>query len=111
MLLEFEEQPDSLLTNLTERVKGMFSRKQASDDARFSDVHDAVTAVAEQVQTNGDSAEQRFAQLEQEIAGLKGEVATGQEALSGLQAALDTTENLNQQRRRKRPAVMVKTAC
>ena len=48
---------------------------------------------------------------EQEIAGLKGEVATGQEALSELQAALDTTENLNQQRRRKRPAAMVKTAC
>ncbi|HGM5391501.1 GPO family capsid scaffolding protein [Serratia marcescens] len=103
VLLEFEEQPDSLLTNLTERVKGMFSRKQASDDARFSDVHDAVTAVAEQVQTNGDSAEQRFAQLEQEIAGLKGEVTTGQEALSELQAALDTTENLNQQRRPKAP--------
>lgn len=102
-LLVFEDVPDSLLTSLTERVKGMFSRKQASDDARFSDVHDAVTAVAEQVQTNGDSADTRFAQLEQEIAGLKGEVTAGQEQLSELQSALDTTENLSQQRRPKAP--------
>jgi hypothetical protein len=101
VLLEFEELPDSLLTNLTDRVKGMFSRKQASDDMRFSDVHDAVTVIAEQVQTNGDSAETRFAQLEQEIAGLKGEVTAGQEQLSELQITLDTTENLSQQRRPK----------
>ena len=101
VLLEFEELPDSLLTNLTDRVKGMFSRKQVSDDMRFSDVHDAVTVIAEQVQTNGDSAETRFAQLEQEIAGLKGEVTAGQEQLSELQTTLDTTENLSQQRRPK----------
>ncbi len=101
VLLEFEELPDSLLTNLTDRVKGMFSRKQVSDDARFSDVHDAVTVIAEQVQTNGDSTETRFAQLEQEIAGLKGEVTAGQEQLSELQTTLDTTENLSQQRRPK----------
>ncbi|CAI0969892.1 Phage capsid scaffolding protein (GPO) serine peptidase [Serratia proteamaculans] len=101
VLLEFEELPDNLLTNLTDRVKGMFSRKQVSDDARFSDVHDAVTVIAEQVQTNGDSAETRFAQLEQEIAGLKGEVTAGQEQLSELQTTLDTTENLSQQRRPK----------
>jgi hypothetical protein len=101
VLLEFEELPDSLLTNLTDRVKGMFSRKQVSDDARFSDVHDAVTVIAEQVQTNGDSAETRFAQLEREIAGLKGDVTAGQEQLSELQTTLDTTENLSQQRRPK----------
>ncbi|MNG58069.1 Phage capsid scaffolding protein (GPO) serine peptidase [compost metagenome] len=103
VLLEFEELPDSLLTNLTDRVKGMFSRKQVSDDARFSDVHDAVTVIAEQVQTNGASAETRFAQLEQEIAGLKGEVTAGQEQFSALQTTLDTTENLSQQRRPKAP--------
>ncbi|MDU5488359.1 MAG: GPO family capsid scaffolding protein [Serratia liquefaciens] len=103
VLLEFEELPDSLLTNLTDRVKGMFSRKQVSDDARFSDVHDAVTVIAEQVQTNGASVETRFAQLEQEIAGLKGEVTAGQEQFSALQTTLDTTENLSQQRRPKAP--------
>lgn len=101
VLLEFEELPDSLLTNLTDRVKGMFSRKQVSDDMRFSDVHDAVTVIAEQVQTNGDSAETRFSQLEQEVAGLKGEVTAGQEQLSELQTTLDNTENLSQQRRPK----------
>lgn len=98
-LLEFEDVPDSLLTSLTERVKGMFSRKQDSDDARFSDVHGAVTAVAEQVQTNSETVETRFAQLEQEIAGLKNELTAGQEQFSTLQNQLDTTESLHQQRR------------
>ncbi|WP_421096124.1 GPO family capsid scaffolding protein, partial [Serratia fonticola] len=69
--LEFEEVPDTLLSSLSEKVKAMFSRKQESDDARFSDVHEAVTAVVEQVQASGESTAQRFTELEQEIAGLK----------------------------------------
>ncbi|CAI1149173.1 GPO family capsid scaffolding protein [Serratia ficaria] len=97
--LEFEEQPEKLLSSLSERVKGMFSRKQASDDARFSDVHDAVTAVAEQVQANGDSAETRFSALEQEITGLKSQVEQGEQQLATLQRSLDSTENLTQKRR------------
>ncbi len=48
--LEFEDVPETLLNSLTDKVKGIFSRKQANDDARFSDVHEAVTAVSEQVQ-------------------------------------------------------------
>ncbi|PQQ43701.1 GPO family capsid scaffolding protein, partial [Klebsiella pneumoniae] len=32
---------------LSDKVKAIFSRKQASDDARFQDVHEAVTAVSE----------------------------------------------------------------
>ncbi|SVK46127.1 phage-related capsid scaffolding protein (GPO-like) [Acinetobacter baumannii] len=97
--LEFEDVPDSLLSSLTDRVKGMFSRKQASDDARFNDVHDAVTAVAEQVQSNSESVEARFAQLEQQIAGLQSEIATEQEKFSSLQNTLDRTENFTQPRR------------
>lgn len=41
--LEFEDQPDTLLNKLTDTVKTIFSRKQQSDDARFADVHEAVS--------------------------------------------------------------------
>lgn len=49
--LEFEDVPDTMLNSLTDKVRAIFGRKQASDDARFADVHEAVT-VTEQVQTN-----------------------------------------------------------
>jgi len=97
--LEFEDQPDTLLSSLSDKVKGMFSRKQVSDDARFTDVHEAVTAVVEQVQANGESTEQRFSQLEQEITGLKATVEAGQQAFSTLKTSLDSTESFSQSRR------------
>lgn len=50
--LEFEDLPETVFTALTEKVKSIFGRKQASDDARLNDVHEAVTAVAEHVQKN-----------------------------------------------------------
>lgn len=46
--LKFEDLPDTLFNKLTDTVKGIFSRKQADDDARFSDVHEAVTVGAGQ---------------------------------------------------------------
>lgn len=97
--LEFEDQPETLLSSLSEKVKGMFNRKQASDDARFGDVHEAVTAVVEQVQADGESTAQRFTQLEQEITGLKATVAEGQQQFATLQTTLDSTESFSQQRR------------
>lgn len=69
--LEFEDLPDTLLTRLSDTVKGIFSRKQTDDDARFGDVHEAVTAIAERVQTGGESAEVRFSAIETELADVK----------------------------------------
>lgn len=69
--LEFEDLPDTLLTKLSDTVKGIFSRKQTDDDARFGDVHEAVTAIAERVQTGGESAEVRFSAIETELADVK----------------------------------------
>lgn len=94
--LEFEDVPDTLLSSLSEKVKGMFSRKQESDDARFGDVHDAVTAVAEQVQASGESTAQRFIELEQEIAGLKAAAKEGQQQFAELKTTLDNTESFGQ---------------
>jgi hypothetical protein len=45
--LEFEDLPENVFTALSDKVKAIFSRKQASDDARFQDVHEAVTTVSE----------------------------------------------------------------
>ncbi|WP_455425802.1 GPO family capsid scaffolding protein [Dryocola sp. LX212] len=101
--LEFEEQPDTMLTALADKVKGIFSRKQADDDARFNDVHEAVTVVTEQVQANHESAEQRLAAMELSIKTLKddltGELAQSQQKLTELEASLDKTESFSQRRR------------
>ncbi|WP_025121248.1 MULTISPECIES: GPO family capsid scaffolding protein [unclassified Serratia (in: enterobacteria)] len=94
--LEFEEVPDTLLSSLSEKVKGMFSRKQESDDARFGDVHEAVTAVVEQVQANGESTAQRFTALEQEITELKAAAKEGQQQFAELRTTLDNTESFSQ---------------
>ncbi|MGK8188402.1 hypothetical protein [Serratia marcescens] len=38
--LEFEGVPDTMLNSLTDKVKAIFSRRQACDDARLADVHE-----------------------------------------------------------------------
>ncbi|MFJ5358981.1 GPO family capsid scaffolding protein [Pectobacterium sp. CHL-2024] len=100
--LEFEDLPDIEPTLLT-RVKALFGRKQSSDDARFNDVHEAVAEVAGQVQTNADSVEQRFTQLEQrqqqDVATLTQKLSASEQQLSDLKATLDGTESLSQKRR------------
>lgn len=69
--LEFEDQAENVFTALSDKVKAIFSRKQASDDARFQDVHEAVTTVSEHVQENLTATEQRLATLENAFATLK----------------------------------------
>ncbi|MEI7176013.1 GPO family capsid scaffolding protein [Pectobacterium carotovorum] len=100
--LEFEDLPDVEPTLLT-RVKALFGRKQSSDDARFNDVHEAVAEVAGQVQTNADSVEQRFTQLEQrqqqDVATLTQKLAASEQQFTELKATLDGTESLSQKRR------------
>ncbi|HCB1765276.1 MULTISPECIES: GPO family capsid scaffolding protein [Enterobacteriaceae] len=103
--LEFEDAPDSMLTSLTATVKAIFSRKQASDDERFNDVHEAVTAVSEHVQTNLTATEKRLVEMETAFSKLKQEVTTTTEentqAFNDLKTSLDNTESLSQPRREK----------
>ncbi|HDU6290931.1 TPA: GPO family capsid scaffolding protein [Klebsiella aerogenes] len=102
--LEFEELPDNLLTKLSDTVKGIFSRKQTDDDARFGDVHEAVTAIAERVQTGGESAEARFSAIETELADVKRELTeqadTTSQQFSTLTTTLENTESKSQPRRK-----------
>ncbi|ELY4448498.1 GPO family capsid scaffolding protein [Cronobacter malonaticus] len=101
--LEFEDQPETVFTALTDKVKAIFSRKQASDDARFKDVHEAVTAVSEHVQENLSATEQRLAAMENAFSALKQDVtsqtAQTSQALTALKNSLDNTESFTQPRR------------
>ncbi|NCH07149.1 GPO family capsid scaffolding protein [Cronobacter dublinensis] len=101
--LEFEDQPETVFTALTDKVKAIFSRKQASDDARFKDVHEAVTAVSEHVQENLSATEQRIAAMENAFSALKQDVTSQttqtSQALTDLKTSLDNTESFTQPRR------------
>lgn len=102
--LEFEDQAENVFTALSDKVKTIFSRKQASDDARFQDVHEAVTTVSEHVQDNLTATEQRLATLENAFATLKQDVTSKadqtRQAFSQLKTTLDNTESTTQPRRK-----------
>lgn len=102
--LEFEDLPENVFTALSDKVKTIFSRKQASDDARFQDVHEAVTTVSEHVQENLTATEQRLAELENAFATLKQDVTSKadqtRQAFSQLKTTLDNTESTTQPRRK-----------
>ncbi|MBC4642280.1 GPO family capsid scaffolding protein [Klebsiella quasipneumoniae] len=102
--LEFEDLPENVFTALSDKVKTIFSRKQASDDARFQDVHEAVTTVSEHVQENLTATGQRLAELENAFATLKQDVTTKadqtRQAFSQLKTSLDNTESITQPRRK-----------
>ncbi|EAM2041282.1 GPO family capsid scaffolding protein [Salmonella enterica subsp. enterica] len=103
--LEFEDQPETVFTALTDKVKAIFSRKQVSDDARMNDVHEAVTAVSEHVQTNLTAQDKRISDMETALATFKqeltGKVEKTSQAFSALKTTLDKTESFSQPRRTK----------
>ena len=85
-------------------MKAIFGRKQASDDARFADVHEAVTVVSEHVQTSLSATEQRLAEMETAFSTFKQDVTrqTGEisEQFNALKTSLDHTESQHQPRRK-----------
>jgi len=101
--LEFEDVPDTVLNSLTDKVKAIFSRKQATDDARFADVHEAVTEVSELVQISLATTDSRVTELETAFATFKQEVTRQTEesaqAFTSLKDSLDGTESQRQPRR------------
>lgn len=102
--LEFEDLPENVFTALNDKVKTIFSRKQASDDARFQDVHEAVTTVSEHVQENLTATGQRLIALENAFVTLKQDVTSKadqtRQAFSQLKTTLDNTESTTQPRRK-----------
>jgi len=100
-LIEFEDVADAGPTFYS-RVKQLLSRKQESDDARFKDVHEAVEAVAEQVQVNQAEQETKLSAIEtaltQRLNALETSATKGAEDFNSLKQRLETTqpENFNQ---------------
>ena len=60
-VIELEEVQDEK-PNLFSRVAAMFSKKEQSDDARFSDVHKAVELLATEQQSLGDSTQKSLSE-------------------------------------------------
>lgn len=101
--LEFEDQAENVFAKLSDTVKAIFGRKQASDDARLVDVHEAVTVVSEHVQVSLSATEKRLADMETAFSTLKTDVTTQageiSEQFKTLKTSLDNTENPRQPRR------------
>lgn len=100
--LEFEDVAEPGVTLLS-MVKSVFSRKQATDDARFNDVHEAVNAVAVHVQEQGETIEVRFAAIEKQLTDnvveLKQSIEKGKQGVTSLENKLSITENFSQTKR------------
>lgn len=100
--LEFEDVAEPGVT-LLNRVKSVFSRKQATDDARFNDVHEAVNAVAVHVQEQGETIEARFTSIEKQLADqvveLKQSIEKGKQGVTAIENKLSITESFSQTKR------------
>jgi hypothetical protein len=94
-LIEFYEEADAGPSLLT-RVKELFSRKEKTDDERFSDVSAAVTTVAEQVQQNSDAHAQQLSALDKTLSArldaLEKQTGEDHEVMSALQDTLRKTD-------------------
>lgn len=95
--LQFEEVEDkeSIGAVLLSRVKGLLKGKQAKDDAEFSKVGEAVEAIAEHVK---DLPEQ-FAQNDQRVTALTGQLQSLQTELTDLKTTLGNTADYSQHQR------------
>lgn len=94
-LIEFTEEADPA-PSLMARVTAMFSAKKKTDGELFADVSAAVTAVAEQVQQNGDEQTQKLSALELALSGridaLELQAGEDRSAFSALQSQLGKTD-------------------
>ncbi|WP_226099549.1 GPO family capsid scaffolding protein [Dickeya oryzae] len=81
-------EPDDNKPSLFSRISALFAKKQTSDDARFSDVHQAVELVAQEQQQLAAQVQQhsaqlaRLASLETDLQAHKTELASLKEILS-----------------------------
>lgn len=85
-LIEFVEQEDQK-PGLLSRITAMFAKRNANDDARFSDVNQAVELVAGEVQSLGDSVARLNTNAEK-VPTLEAQITALSKQLNNLQANL-----------------------
>ncbi|MFU0853498.1 GPO family capsid scaffolding protein [Kluyvera cryocrescens] len=90
-----EEKP-----NLFSRVAAMFTKKEQSDDARFSDVHKAVELLATEQQNLGDSTQKSFSEQAARLSELETSLQAQTTAFSELQQKLDQEDSRKDYRQR-----------
>ncbi|WP_241602768.1 GPO family capsid scaffolding protein [Rosenbergiella nectarea] len=97
--IELEDAPDEK-PSLFARVTAMFAKKQHSDEARFSDVHQAVELVATEQQTFSQQTAQTLSEQANELQALGEQLATQQTAFDELKAQLEKADSRADYRQR-----------
>ncbi|MBV7598941.1 GPO family capsid scaffolding protein [Aeromonas sp. sia0103] len=95
--IEFEEEQDKG-PGLLERVTALFTRHKQQETADFSDVHQAVEAVANEVTAQGTDLNAKLAEQANTITALTGKLDTTATALADLKATLEQQEAFTQPR-------------
>ncbi|WP_027711618.1 GPO family capsid scaffolding protein [Dickeya chrysanthemi] len=80
-------EPDDNKPSLFSRISALFAKKQTSDDARFSDVHQAVELVAQEQQQLAGQVQQHSAQLAR-LASLEADLQAHKTKLASLKETL-----------------------
>ncbi len=98
-VIELEETQDEK-PSLFSRVAAMFSKKEQSDDARFSDVYKAVELLATEQQSQGDSTEKSLSEQGIRLSELETSLQAQVDAFSELQQKLNQEDSRKDYRQR-----------
>lgn len=98
-LIEWEEVQGEK-PSLFARVTAMFTKKEQTDDARFSDVHRAVELVATEQQSLGERTDQSLSAQDKRIAELETALQKQQTDFSALKQKLSQEDSRNDYRQR-----------
>ena len=98
-VIELEETQDEK-PNLFSRVAAMFTKKEQSDDARFSDVHKAVELLATEQQSLGDSTQKSLSEQDTRLSELETALQAQITAFAELQQKLSQEDSRKDFRQR-----------
>ena len=98
-VIELEETQDEK-PSLFSRVAAMFSKKEQSDDARFSDVHKAVELLATEQQSLGDSTQKSLSEQGTRLSELETALQAQTTAFAELQQKLSQEDSRKDFRQR-----------
>ncbi|HBY5158035.1 GPO family capsid scaffolding protein, partial [Klebsiella pneumoniae] len=87
-------------TSLFARVTAMFTKKEQTDDARFSDVHRAVELVATEQQNLSERTEQSLSAQDKRLAALETSLQEQQTAFAELEQQLQQEDSRKDYRQR-----------
>lgn len=97
--IELEELPEEKPSLFT-RVTAMFAKKQQNDEARFSDVHQAVELVAKEQQTFSQQTAKTLNEQARDLQALTEQLAAQQAAFNALKAQLEKADSRSDYRQR-----------